>query len=76
VRGQIFPGLAPIMQGAKDGGAVAAYLSGGGSTVAAFTVGDEERVARLMTQAAIAHGYSGRAIITAPAPQGAHLVRG
>jgi homoserine kinase len=62
------------MQGAKDGGALAAYLSGGGSTVAAFTLESEERVARLMTQAAIAGGYSGRSIITAPASQGAHLV--
>jgi homoserine kinase len=74
VRGEIFPGLGPIMQGAKDGGALAAYLSGGGSTVAAFTLENGERVARLMTQAAISHGYSGRSIITAPASQGAHLI--
>ncbi len=76
VRGQIFPGLAPIMQGARDGGAVASYLSGAGSTVAAFAVDNEERVARLMTQAAIAHGYSGRSIITAPTPRGAHVTAG
>ena len=76
VRGQIFPGLGPIMRGAKDGGAVASYLSGGGSTVAAFVVEAEERVARLMTQAAIAHGYSGRSIITAPTTEGAHVVAG
>jgi homoserine kinase len=62
------------MQGAKDGGAVAAYLSGGGSTVAAFVLQGEERVARLMTQAAIARGYSGRSIITSPTPLGAHVV--
>ncbi len=74
VRGQIFPGLLPIMQGARDGGAAAAYLSGGGSTVAAFTIENEERVARLMTQAAIAHGYSGRSTITAPTPAGAHII--
>lgn len=73
-RGEIFPGLKPIMQGAKDGGAVAAYLSGGGSTVAAFTVENEERVARLMTQAAVAHGFSGRSIITAPTTLGAHVL--
>jgi homoserine kinase len=73
-RGQIFAGLAPIIQGAKDAGAVAAYLSGGGSTVAAFVVEGEERVARLMTQAAVAHGFSGRSIITRPSGQGAHIV--
>lgn len=74
VRGEIFPGLGPIMQGAKDGGALAAYLSGGGSTVAAFVVENEERVARLMTQAAVAHGFSGRSIITAPTLKGAHIL--
>jgi homoserine kinase len=63
------------MQGAKEGGAAAAYLSGGGSTVAAFVQGsdNEERVARLMTQAALANGFSGRSIITAPSTRGAYV---
>src|SRR5690606_180307 len=56
-RGEIFPGLAPIMAAAKDAGAAAAYLSGGGSTVAALTNQNEERISRLMTQAAIAAGF-------------------
>jgi homoserine kinase len=73
VRGQIFPGLAPIMAAAKDAGAVAAYLSGGGSTVASFVVEGEERVARLMTQAAVGNGYSGRSIITAPTEKAAYV---
>jgi homoserine kinase len=73
-RGQIFPGLGPIMAAAKDGGAAASYLSGGGSTVAAFTNQSPERVARLMTQAAIAAGFSGRSIITKATTQGAHIV--
>jgi homoserine kinase len=73
VRGDIFPGLKPIMAAAKEGGAAAAYLSGGGSTVAAFVRQDEERVSRLMTQAALAHGYRGRSMITRPSLQGAHI---
>jgi homoserine kinase len=75
-RSEIFPGLVPIMNAAKEGGAAASYLSGGGSTVAAFVRGDgaTERVARLMTQAAIAKGFSGRSIITRPTLQGAHVV--
>jgi len=73
-RAEIFAGLLPIMTAAKEAGAAAAYLSGGGSTVAAFVREGEERVARLMTQAAIAHGFRGRSIITAPTPQGAHLI--
>jgi homoserine kinase len=75
VRSEIFTGLVPIMSAAKEGGAAAAYLSGGGSTVAAFVHGDKTgRVGRLMTQAAIAKGFSGRSIVTRPTLQGAHLV--
>jgi homoserine kinase len=73
VRGEIFPALGPIMAAAKSGGAAASYLSGGGSTVAALTTGNEERVARLMTQAAIAAGYTGRGFITKPTAKGAHI---
>jgi homoserine kinase len=74
VRSEIFTGLVPIMSAAKEGGASAAYLSGGGSTVAAFVRGDvSERVARLMTQAAISKGFSGRSIVTKPTAQGAHV---
>ncbi len=74
VRSDIFKGLNPIMAAAKDAGAAASYLSGGGSTVAAFVKDGEERVARLMTQAAIAHGFSGRSIITAPTANGAEII--
>ncbi len=73
VRGKIFSGLEPIMTAAKEAGAAAAYLSGGGSTVAALVQKGEERVARLMTQAAIASGFSGRSIISAPALEGAKV---
>lgn len=73
-RGEIFPGLKPIMAAAKDAGAAAAYLSGGGSTVAALTRDNPDRIARLMTQTAIAAGFSGRSIITKATSLGAHLV--
>jgi homoserine kinase len=74
VRSEIFTGLVPIMSAAKAGGAAASYLSGGGSTVAAFVRGDKTgRVGRLMTQAAIAKGFSGRSIVTQPTLKGAHL---
>lgn len=74
-RSEIFAGLVPIMSAAKEGGAAAAYLSGGGSTVAAFVRGDAaERVGRLMTQAAISKGFSGRSIVTRPTTRGAHIV--
>ncbi|MPZ47821.1 MAG: homoserine kinase [Dehalococcoidia bacterium] len=76
VRSEIFTGLNPIMTAAKQAGAVASYLSGGGSTVAAFVTDNAERVSRLMTQTAIAHGFSGRSIITKPTGQGASLSDG
>jgi homoserine kinase len=74
VRADIFPGLIPIMTAAREAGAAAAYLSGGGSTVAAFVQQGEERVSRLMMQAALAHGFSGRSLITRPSPTGARIV--
>ncbi len=73
-RAEIFPALEPVFAAAKDGGAHAAYLSGSGSTVAAFATQDEERIARLMQQAAVSLGYSARTIITEPSPQGARVV--
>ena len=59
---------------AKEAGAHAAYLSGGGSTIAALATTNEERIARLMQQAAVARGYSGRAMITEPTNQGATVL--
>ncbi len=73
-RAEIFPALPDIFAAAKEAGAHAAYLSGAGSTVAALATGREERIARLMQQAAVARGYSGRAIITEPSEDGAEIV--
>lgn len=73
-RAEIFPAMFDCFAAAKDGGAHAAYLSGAGSTVAALATHDEERIARLMQQAAVARGYSARTIITEPSAQGARIV--
>jgi homoserine kinase len=73
-RAEMFPALYDIFAAAKDAGARAAYLSGSGSTVAALATENEERVARLMQQAAIARGYSARTIITTPSGEGALIV--
>ena len=73
-RAKIFSALYDIIDAAKEGGAYAGYLSGGGSTVAALATEGEERIARLMQQAAIARGYSGRSVITAPSAVGARVV--
>lgn len=73
-RSQIFPGLIPIMNAAKEAGAAASFLSGGGSTVGAFVQEGEEKVALAMAEAADASGYKGRSIITAPTSKGAEVI--
>lgn len=72
-RSELFPALFDIFDAAKEGGAHAAYLSGGGSTVAALATEGEERVSRLMQQAATARGYSARTMISEPSAAGARL---
>jgi homoserine kinase len=66
--------MTDIFGAATSAGALAAYLSGGGSTIAAFAIEHEERIARAMMQEAIARGFPGRTWITAPAMEGASIV--
>ncbi|MHB8375420.1 MAG: homoserine kinase [Dehalococcoidia bacterium] len=73
-RARIFPAMAGIFAAARDAGALCAYLSGAGSTIAAFATGDEERIARAMAQQAIAHGYPGRVLFAEPSSSGAHVI--
>ncbi|MDZ4278480.1 MAG: homoserine kinase, partial [Dehalococcoidia bacterium] len=73
-RARLFTALYDVFDAAKEAGAHAAYLSGGGSTVAALATAHESRIARLMQQAAIARGYSGRTLITEPSAAGALVV--
>jgi homoserine kinase len=73
-RTQIFPAMPHIFAAAKEAGALCAYLSGSGSTVAAFAVDQAERIARAMMQEGIARGYPGRTAITAPGTAGAHVI--
>ena len=70
-RTKIFPAMPEIFRAAKDAGALCAYLRGAGSTIAAFALEGEERIARSMMQEAIARGYPGRTRITAPGESGA-----
>ncbi len=74
-RARLFPALYDIFDAAKEAGARAAYLSGSGSTVAALATENEERIARLMQQAAIARGYSARTVITEPSDEGARVLQ-
>jgi homoserine kinase len=73
-RTQIFPAMPHIFEAAKRAGAHAAYLSGGGSTIAAFASGDPVPIAEAMKAEASARGYSGRALTAGPSETGATIV--
>jgi homoserine kinase len=73
-RTQIFGAMPDIFRAAKDAGARCAYLSGGGSTIAAWTTDRAEEIAKAMASAGTAAGFSGRTIVTAPSEEGAQVV--
>ncbi|MDP6605931.1 MAG: homoserine kinase [Dehalococcoidia bacterium] len=73
-RSQIFQPMFPIFQAARDAGALAVFLSGGGPTIAAFAVDDPERVAGAMREAAAAHGVDGETRVCAVRATGAEVL--
>ena len=56
-RATIFTAMYPIFQAARDAGAHGVYLSGGGSTIAAFATDHAEDIAGAMREAAAARGF-------------------
>ncbi|MBM4409725.1 MAG: homoserine kinase [Chloroflexi bacterium] len=58
-RATLFPAMNPALTAARQAGAHGAYLSGGGSTLAAFVTEAGESVAGAMREAAAAHGVGG-----------------
>jgi homoserine kinase len=73
-RSQIFQPMFPIFQAARDAGALAVFLSGGGPTIAAFAVDDPEHVAGAMREAAAAHGVDGKTRVCAVRAAGAEVL--
>jgi homoserine kinase len=72
-RARLFPPLRPLLEAAMKAGALGAYLSGAGPTVAAFALEDAERVAQALDDMAARMGLAGRTILTSPTTVGAHL---
>jgi len=83
----VYPHLIPIIEAAERAGASAAYLSGAGPTVMAFTSGAsgdiftqraKERVDRKVAEAMLAAAHAcktkGEVFITAPVAHGAEVV--
>jgi homoserine kinase len=75
-RSTLFPAMYAIFQAARDAGAHGVYLSGGGSTVAAFVSEGADRIAEAMGEAAAAHGLDAEARVCAMSMRGAELVDG
>eukprot|EP01064_Diplonema_japonicum_P039426 TRINITY_DN987_c0_g4_i1.p1 TRINITY_DN987_c0_g4~~TRINITY_DN987_c0_g4_i1.p1 ORF type:complete len:343 (+),score=84.23 TRINITY_DN987_c0_g4_i1:51-1079(+) len=85
-RGVVMPHVFQVMKAANDAGALGSYLSGAGPAVMAFVEGrgvqlqqktqrPEERIAKAMVDAAALIGCKGRAFITYPSHNGAHIVK-
>jgi homoserine kinase len=72
-RTKLFAAMPDIFAAAKAAGAHAAYLSGGGSTIAAFATRGADTIAAAMAEAAGQHGYPGRTEVTSPSRQGASI---
>ncbi len=76
-RAELFPALYPIINAATEAGAYGAYLSGGGSTVAAFVAPEAgEAVASSMARAAGEHGLQVVTRVVALSAQGTEVVDG
>ncbi|MSQ42067.1 MAG: homoserine kinase [Dehalococcoidia bacterium] len=75
-RAQIFPPMYAIFQAARGAGAHGVYLSGGGSTIAAFGTTGLEQIAGAMREAAAVQGFGAQTRVCALSARGAELVAG
>ena len=73
-RSQLFPPMFAIFQAARDAGALGVYLSGGGSTIAAFATTGLDDIAGAMRETAAAHGYDAQTRVCALSARGAELL--
>jgi homoserine kinase len=73
-RATLFKGMTDIFDAAKQEGALCAYLSGGGSTIAAFALENEDAIADAMRERAASLGYSGKSAVTEPSDEGAKVL--
>lgn len=73
-RSTLFPPMHQIFQAARDAGAAGVYLSGGGSTIAAFATERLEEIAGAMREAAASHGYPAEARVCRLSTSGARVL--
>jgi homoserine kinase len=73
-RATIFTAMYPIFQAARDAGAHGVYLSGGGSTIAAFVTEGAEEIAGAMREAAAARGFEATTRVCGLSATGAEVI--
>ncbi len=73
-RCKLFPALEDVIAAAEEAGAAGAALSGAGSSILAFTLGGEDRVAEAMQGAGMRAGVDGRTLVTKVSYTGAQVV--
>ena len=73
-RARLFQPMFQIFQAARDAGAHGVYLSGGGSTIAAFATDRFEDIAGAMREAAAAHGHAAETRVCAFNGRGATIL--
>lgn len=73
-RARLFAAMEAIFQAARQAGALGVFLSGGGSTILAFSSQGEEAIAQAMAEAAAGEGVKGDKIVAAPSAAGAQVV--
>lgn len=75
-RQPLFPPMEPVFEAAREAGALAVWLSGAGSTIAALCRKEGGRaVAAAMRSALQSAGEQGRSLVTHIAPRGAEVAR-
>ncbi len=72
-RRKLFPAMEDIIEAAVTAGAAGSALSGSGSSILAFVLGGEERVAEAMMRTGARSGVDGRTIITRVCYSGAQI---
>ncbi len=74
-RARLFPPMSSLLKAALGAGALGAFLSGAGPSVAAFALAEEaEEIAKAMQTLAQRLGLYGEALVCSPTLQGAHVV--
>lgn len=75
-RATLFPAMYDIFEAALEAGAYGVCLSGGGSTILAFShrLGDDVKIAEAMRERAQSKGVEGETLLTRPSLLGAHIV--